>query len=96
MLTLLAGGCSRLAPAGQTITHIEFYQLRDGISYSQAQDIVGAPGQLQSTRNAFTTYVWNNADGSKAIVVFQDDRLWSKNWYRSSWDQGTSRKRRLW
>lgn len=84
-LFLPLSGCS----SNKVVTMDEFSEISNGMSYSQVVSIVGESG----TENSSTTmpavpgvmgqletksYMWQNADGSNMICMFQNDSLISK------------------
>jgi hypothetical protein len=60
----------------------EFLAINAGMSYPQVVNIVGGPGQLLSQTNiggqVDLVYRWSGANGSSALVRFQDGREVSK------------------
>ena len=76
------------APAGttegaRTITLAKFSRLDTGMSYSQAEDIIGFPGTEQSSSDIAGTrtvmYAWASPDGMANMnAMFQNDKLVTK------------------
>ena len=77
--TLGGGGFFGPAPV---VTAAEFSQIRDGMTYQQVRDVIGAAGeQISRSRMVGITtvmYQWTNADGSNMNAMFQDDALVQK------------------
>jgi hypothetical protein len=68
------------------ITLDEYSRLDTGTTYSQAVAIIGASGieasKVDISGGPITiSYRWQNADGSNAIIIFQDDKLNTKAQY---------------
>lgn len=62
----------------------KYNSLSDGISYADAVKIIGSEGSILSTVGSgdktIISYVWYGKDGiSKAIVIFTNDKLYSKS-----------------
>ena len=61
------------------VSFIEFSQLRDGMTYTEAATVIGASGTLTAKSDiagiSTISYSWQNSDGSNAIVMFQNDKL---------------------
>lgn len=66
-----------------TITASKFTQIHSGMSYEDVVDIMGSPGSEQSSSDVAgfnTTMVqWANADGSNAMIMFQNGRVTMKS-----------------
>lgn len=66
----------------RVVTMDEYGGLRQGMKINIVRLAIGAPGTelSQSTIGGFTTvsYQWKNADGSNAVIIFQDGLLVSK------------------
>lgn len=64
------------------ITASEFTELRDGMSYAEAQKVIGAPGEVISSSNlggiSTQMYMWKNSNGGNANAMFQNDKLITK------------------
>ena len=66
----------------RVVTMDEFTRIREGMTYAQVRDIIGAAGtELSRTTMLGTTtimYGWTNRDFSNMNAMFQDDALVSK------------------
>lgn len=60
----------------------QYDRLSTGIAYSQAQSILGSPGQELSSSDIAgiktVMYAWQNPDGSNLNAMFQNDQLMMK------------------
>lgn len=72
-------GCG---PGNTVVTLAEFSALRDGMSYSEAAQLIGAPGTEMSRSSVGGTttvmYSWTNSGGSNMNAMFQNDKLVNK------------------
>lgn len=64
------------------VTRAEYDQVQNGMTYDQAQAIIGEPGH-ELSRSEFgqmetVMYSWSNADGSNMNAMFQDGKLMNK------------------
>lgn len=83
---LLAIGCavvfSGCGGAPAIVTQDEYSQIQTGMTYQQVSGIVGDPGnqsQKQEIVGITTeTYIWQNANGSNLICMFQNGKLINK------------------
>ena len=73
------------APIGApppVVTRSEYERIREGMTYRQVVEIIGANGEEQSRSNlaGITTvmYSWMNANGSNMNAIFQNDQLVQK------------------
>lgn len=75
--------------ASPTITYAEFSGIRTGMYLSEVVALVGHPGQQASysevppiegltSRIIHTAQQWENADGSNALVMFENGKVISK------------------
>jgi catalase len=75
----LLAGCGG---SSAVVTQAEYSQIQTGMSYQQVAAIVGDPGtQSQKQEIAgFTTetYMWQNANGSNLLCMFQNGKLVNK------------------
>lgn len=64
------------------VTLAEYEQVREGMTYEQVRDIIGASGQELSRSDiaGYTTvmYSWSNSNGSNMNAMFQNGRLVNK------------------
>jgi uncharacterized membrane protein YeaQ/YmgE (transglycosylase-associated protein family) len=64
------------------VTMAEFNRLQTGMTYSQAQQVIGSAGEEISRSELVGTvtvmYAWKNADGSNMNAMFQDGGLITK------------------
>jgi len=78
-LTSGSGTFARPPGTTQVVTSSEYGQLRDGMTYSQVQAIIGAPGQELSRSDlagiVTVMYSWTNSDGSNMNAMFQNGAL---------------------
>jgi len=67
---------------GPVATKAEFDRLQEGITYEQAVQIIGAPGEVQSSSDLAgiktVMYGWANANGSNMNAMFQNGALIQK------------------
>jgi uncharacterized protein DUF3862 len=83
LLFLMASGWCH-GGRGQTpvVTKAEFDQVREGMSYEEVAQIIGASGEVLSSSDLGGTktimYSWQNGNGSNMNAMFQGDRLVNK------------------
>lgn len=61
-------------------SHAEYEQLKVGMTITDARSILGRGIEVSRTATK-ATYVWKNPDGSKITVIFEEDKLKSKEQY---------------
>jgi catalase len=75
---IVMAGCG----SSPVVTQDEYSQIQTGMTYQQVAAIVGDPG-TQSQRQELAgfvheTYMWQNANGSNLLCVFQNGKLINK------------------
>lgn len=76
------GQFSMPATSPAVVTRAEFDQLKEGMTYAQAREIIGAAGSLDSESTLLdiktVMYSWMNTNGSNMNAMFQNDKLITK------------------
>lgn len=71
------------APRRNGITMDEYTRLSTGMTYEQAVEIIGEPGEEMSRSDlagiSTVAYTWQNRGGSNAMLMFQNDELVQKS-----------------
>jgi hypothetical protein len=60
------------------LTMAEYKQIKAGMSLKKVNSIVGFAGEEMSRYGSYTSYSWQNDDGSNMIVSFHSNRAQSK------------------
>ena len=68
------------------MTHAEYLRVKTGMSLKKVNSIIGFKGKQMSSYNSgyfgtYSTYSWQNDDGSNMIVSFRNNRVYSKAQY---------------
>ena len=77
---LILSGCATKPPA---VTLDEYNRVQNGMTYTEANNIIGEKGKEMSRTEIPGTpltvmYGWQNSDGSNMNAMFQDDKLITK------------------
>lgn len=92
LLSLALVACLALACCEAKVTAANFDKVTNGMSYSQVKKILGsgkddtshagtsisAPGIGQTSKSNDVIYVWEDDNGGKIVIVFQDDKVVQK------------------
>lgn len=66
----------------QVVTMAKYNRIREGMTYREVTSIIGSSGEEQSSSsiagNTFSTYVWQNENGSNAMIVFENGKVSTK------------------
>ena len=79
-LILMLSGCATTPP---TVTLDEYNRIQNGMTYGEANGIVGEKGKEMSRTEIpgaplTVMYGWQNSDGSNMNAMFQNDKLVTK------------------
>ena len=65
-------------PAVTKISLQQFKEISLGMNIRQVQQVMGSTGKLLVAHAQNKVYIWQNADGSNAVIEFKDDQVVSK------------------
>ena len=92
VLSVALMACLTLACCEAKVTKENYDKVTNGISYSQVQKILGsgkddsshagtsisAPGIGATSKSNDVIYVWEDDNGGKIVIIFQDDKVVQK------------------
>lgn len=66
------------SPIITKITLQQFNQIKQGMNISQVQQVMGRAGKLLVTNANNRVYIWQNPDGSNAVIEFKSNQVADK------------------
>ncbi len=93
LIPIAIAACLALAGCESKVTAENYDKITNGMSLSQVQKILGrgkddtshagtsisAPGIGQTSKSSDVVYVWEEENGGKIVITFQDDKVVMKS-----------------